>query len=174
MRNSNPNRRVCYLVAFRRKCLGAVFLVPRLTAALSKSTSFAGALWVFGLEQTLVLSSFDVEVAWLGKRIILLAGCGSLAPVGGNGSWVPAFIWLLHGSFHAPGSHCLVHHPLRNLDSIPWPRTWRSRTVGSCRRRCTLDALSRLIFPLLPVRSHRRNSSQRQRPVVSMLGSMLE
>ncbi len=53
---------VYYLVAFCRECLGAVVLVPGLTSASSESASSAGAVWVVGLEQTLVLGSVDVEI----------------------------------------------------------------------------------------------------------------
>ncbi len=44
----------------------------------------------------------DVQVAKRGECVVLLAGCGSLTHVGGDGSWVPAFIWLVHGGCHAP------------------------------------------------------------------------
>ena len=57
---------------------------------------------VFRLEQAVVLGVIDVQVAELGKSVVLLTGCGSLAHVEGKGPWVPACIWHVHGCGHAP------------------------------------------------------------------------
>ncbi len=53
---------VDYLVACFRECPCAVVLVSGLASASSESHSSAGAVWVSGLEQTVVLGSVDVEV----------------------------------------------------------------------------------------------------------------
>jgi len=54
------------------------------------------------LEQAAVLGVIDVQVAEFGEGVVLLAGCRSVAHVGGEGPWIPAFIWHVHGCGHAP------------------------------------------------------------------------
>ncbi len=53
---------VDHLVACFRECPCAIVLVSGLASASSESPSSAGAVWMSGLEQTVVLSSVDVEV----------------------------------------------------------------------------------------------------------------
>ena len=84
-------------VSLRRECPVAIISVSVVTAPSSKSSSSAGAVGVLWLEQAVVLSLINVQVAELCEGVVLLAGCGSLAHVGGEGPWIPASIWHVHG-----------------------------------------------------------------------------